>query len=206
MTRLILVRHGRSEANLTHTFAGLTDAALSELGKKQAQALADRLAATEHIDAIYASDLSRAVDTALPTAKRFGLTVKTDKDLREIFAGVWENMTFEDILAQYHADRVRWLEDLGNSYCTSGESVKEVAARVERALVRIAKENDGKTVMIATHWTPLYCIFSIATGTPLEKIRSLPQPTNCAITLLNYENDSFVPVYLNDDAHLTDIS
>lgn len=206
MTRLILVRHGRSEANLKQVFAGYTDAALSDLGKRQAEAVADRLAATEHIDAIYASDLSRAVDTALPTAKRFGLTVKTDKDLREIFAGVWENMTFEDILAQYHADRVRWLEDLGNSYCTGGETVKEVAARVQRALVRIAKENDGKTVMIATHWTPLYCAFSIATGTPIEKIRSLPQPINCAITLINYENDKFAPVYINDDAHLSDIS
>lgn len=206
MTRLILVRHGRSEANLKNTFAGYTDAALSDLGKRQAEAVADHLAATEHIDAVYASDLSRAVDTALPTAKRFGLTVKTDKDLREIFAGVWENMTFEDILEQYHADRVRWIEDLGNSYCTGGETVKEVAARVERALVRIAKENDGRTVMIAAHWTPIYCAFCLATNTPLEKIRTLPSPLNCAVSLFTYENDKFAPVYINDDAHLSDIS
>ncbi len=206
MTRLILVRHGRSEANLTQTFAGHTDAALSKLGQRQAEAVADRLAATEQINAVYASDLSRAVETARPTAARFGLPVLTDEGLREIFAGVWENMTFDDILEQYHADRVQWLEDLGNACCTGGESVKEVYARVKHALFRIAEENDGKTVMIASHWTPIYCAFCMATGTPIEEIRTLPMPLNCAISLFTYENNSLAPIYLNDDAHLTDIS
>lgn len=206
MTRLILTRHGRSEANLTHVFAGHTDAALSPLGKEQAELLARRLFETEQIDVVYASDLSRTVKTARPTAERFGLPIKTDPALREIFAGEWENLTFDEIMAKYRDDRVRWIDDLAHARCTGGETVREVAARMEQALRRIAEENEGKTVLISTHWTPLYCVFSLATGTPLEKIRALPQPTNCGITIIHYENGKFTPVVINDDAHIPSYS
>ena len=206
MTRLILTRHGRSEANLTHVFAGHTDAPLSPLGKEQAELLARRLYETEKIDVIYASDLSRTVETARPTAERFGLPIKTDPALREIFAGAWENLTFDELMQKYRVDRERWTLDLPNARCTGGESVREVAVRMECALRRIAEENEGKTVLISTHWTPLYCAFSFATGTPLEKIRTLPQPTNCSITIIHYENGKFTPVVINDDAHIPSYS
>ena len=76
MTRIILVRHGQSEANLAHRWAaGATDTKLTALGKKQAELLADYLTAHERIDAIYASPLSRATDTVRPTAERLGLSV-----------------------------------------------------------------------------------------------------------------------------------
>lgn len=206
MTRLILTRHGRSEANLTHVFAGHTDAALSPLGKEQAELLARRLYETEKIDVIYASDLSRTVETARPTAERFGLPVQTDPELREIFAGVWEDLSFDEIMAKYRDDRVLWNDDLANARCTEGETVREVAVRMEQALRRIAEENEGKTVLISTHWTPLYCAFSLVTGTPLERIRTLPQPTNCAVTIVHYENGKFAPVVINDDAHIKSYS
>ena len=113
MTRLIIVRHGQSEANLAHLFAAHTDAKLTEIGRAQAEALAEQLSKTEKIDAVYASDLSRATDTVAPTAARFGLTVIPDEKLREIRAGDWENLPFGELRVNpaYSEDYRMWAED-----------------------------------------------------------------------------------------------
>ena len=98
MTRLILIRHGFSMANAEDRFAGYSDFPLSDIGHEQARLAAEYLFANEKIDKIYASDLLRAYHTAPPTAEKFGLPVIKEPRLREIYAGRWEGMKFEEIL------------------------------------------------------------------------------------------------------------
>ena len=76
MTRIILIRHGQSIANFIGKFAGHSDFDLTELGHRQAELAAGYLLKNEKIDKIYASDLLRAYNTAVPTAKALGLEIK----------------------------------------------------------------------------------------------------------------------------------
>lgn len=94
MTTVLLIRHGQSVTNVTQVFTGHYDVPLSPLGQEQARRTAAYLQKNFRIDAIYASDLMRAMQTAQPTAAAFGLPICPEPDLREICAGRWERMPF----------------------------------------------------------------------------------------------------------------
>lgn len=206
MTRIIMIRHGQSEANKARIFAGHTDAPLSEKGHAQAEAAAAYLLAHEHIDAVYASDLSRAMETARHTADAFSLPIHPEPALREIFAGAWEGRYFDDLNVEYSADRERWRCDLANAFCTGGESIASVFARSLAAVTRIAKENEGKTVLIAAHWTPVLAMICTAEGYGVEHIGSCTEPRNASISILRFENGVFSPECLNITEHLGDLA
>lgn len=205
MTRLILLRHGQSEANKNGWWAGTTDAPLTELGHRQAQAAADYLTTHEQIDAIYASSLSRAYHTALPTAKALDLPVTPEDDLMEIFGGIWEKMPFHELEVRYALDRAKWFTDLGGARCPGGETVAHLFDRVLAAVRRIAAENEGKTVLIASHWTPVICLMAVAQGYGLENLGRCIEPRNASLQILRFENGVFSPERLNITEHLNDV-
>ena len=115
MTTILLIRHGESEANRLGFFAGQTDVALEEKGLEQAKITADFIARTYQVDAVYASDLRRAYDTGLATAQLVGQEVRKEPRMREIYAGQWQGLAFDQIVARYAQDYNLWLHDIGNS-------------------------------------------------------------------------------------------
>lgn len=202
MTRLILLRHGQSEANRDIWFAGHTDAALTDLGRRQAQAAAAYLRANEQIDAVFSSPLRRAADTAAPTAEAFSLPVLPMQDLREIFAGVWEGMPFSLLNIRYALDRARWFNDLPNARCTGGETVAQVFDRVTEAVRHLALAHEGKTILLASHWTPILCVMTMAQGHDVTQIQKCIEPKNASIQIIRFENGGFCPERLNLTEHL----
>ena len=94
MTRLILIRHGQSEANLTRRFAGHFNAPLTELGRSQAEKSAEYVAENYKVSKVYASDLARAFDTGLAIAQSHNIPIYKTQQLREIFAGDWEGKQY----------------------------------------------------------------------------------------------------------------
>lgn len=96
MTHLLLIRHGETLWNRQGRFQGSADIALSELGRAQARRLAESLA-DKHLDAIYSSPLSRALDTAKAVAAPHGLEVQVVDDLAEINVGEWSGKTWAEI-------------------------------------------------------------------------------------------------------------
>ncbi len=154
MTRMIIVRHGQSTGNLGGRFLGHYDGELTNLGRRQAERAADYLK-NEKIDIAYASDLSRAYETGSIIAVPHRLVPIKDQNLREIFAGKWENVEFTKIAEQYPDDWKLWLDDAFRSRPTDGESVMELMTRVTSEFWKIASENNGKTVLVATHATPI---------------------------------------------------
>lgn len=205
MTTFLLIRHGESEANLKRFFAGQCDVPLTPLGHQQAQCTAAFIAANYHVDAVYASDLQRAYDTGAHIASCFGLPVHSEPGLREIFAGQWQEMTF-DLLETVHADSFgRWRENFGNAACPDGESIVQVAQRVYDTICRIAEENPGKTVAIATHATPIRTLQWRAAQLPLSEMKNVTWVSNASVSELRWENGVLTPVRISQDAHLTDM-
>ena len=148
MTRVILIRHGFSQANAEDRFAGHSDFPLSDIGQEQAHRAAAWLVTHEKIDKIYASDLLRAYHTATPVAEALGLAVIPEPRMREIFAGEWEGKKFSELLIEYKKDFGVWKNDFANARCTGGESVTELYDRVVACVMELAAQNDGKTILI----------------------------------------------------------
>ncbi len=203
MTRIILVRHGRSMANVADIFAGITETPLTPHGLLQAQAVANYLFEHEKIDKVYASPLSRAMDTVRPTAERFGLSVIPDKGLIEVNGGRWEGLSFAALAEKYPEDFEPWISSTPvNASPTEGESTREVYARVVACIKRIAKENEGKTVLIGSHMTPVRALLVEALfGTVEAYTRKVAVP-NASLHILRYENGALTPEKISITEHL----
>ena len=115
MTTILLVRHGESAANRDNVFAGNYDAELLPRGYEQARLTARYIKENFAVDAIYSSDLSRAYNTALCIAEELGLPVTADRRFREIDAGVWDGVAFEQIIKTHPDEFKAWVADIGNS-------------------------------------------------------------------------------------------
>lgn len=188
MTKLIIVRHGHSIANDALCFAGITDTPLSTVGIQQAEHVGAYLAANIHIDKIYTSGMTRTVQTAMPTATRLGLPLHTETGLREIFAGLWEALSYKEIKRLYHDDFMVWTFDNSHARCTCGESTRQLYYRIKEAVFRLAEENEGKTLLLVTHSTPLHLLHAIAMGYSPEQTHLAPSQKNASINVFHYEN------------------
>ena len=197
MTRFIVVRHGRSIANDRGVFSCRQDVPLSPVGFKQAQHVADHLAAHEQIDAIYTSGMLRTIQTATPTAERFGLKIQTEPDLCEIFAGLWEGVHYNELNRRFHEDWMNWLYDFSNACCTGGESVRALYHRLETALRRIAAQNKNQTVMLTTHCTPLRVMIAMSMGYGPDRVHLAPTPTNATINIFDYKDGALTAEVTN---------
>ena len=197
MTRFIVVRHGRSSANNKGVFSCLQDVPLASIGIKQARYVTKYLAAHEQIDAIYTSGMLRTAQTATPTAEHFGLELQSEHGLREIFAGLWEGVPYGELDRRFHEDWMDWLYDFSNARCTGGESVRELYRRLEATLRRIAAQNEGKTVMLTTHCTPLRVMIAMSMGYGPDRVHLAPTPTNATINIFGYKDGALTAEVTN---------
>lgn len=191
MTKVILVRHGQSEANLNMCFAGQCNPDLTELGYKQAERFSKWVIENYKIDKIYASDLLRAYNTAKPTADQLNLPIIKNINFREINGGKWENVKFEKLLTDYAEDYGLFVNDIGNSRCSEGESVKELSIRVLAELKKVCEDNPDKTILIATHATPIRAIQTILQKGDISYAKDVPWTPNASATVLKYEDGKF---------------
>ncbi len=189
MTRMIFVRHGESLGNLTRRFYGQTDGALTDKGRAQAKLTAEYLKGT-HIDAAYASDLIRAYETGSIVAAPHGLVPIPDKNLREINAGKWEDLPFSEIIENYPDTFGVWMNDVGASRPDDGESVAELYERVTREVWRIAEENPGKTLLIATHATPIRVLTCYWSGKGVAATKDFGWVPNASVSIVDYDTDT----------------
>ena len=201
MVRLLLIRHGESEANNKKYFAGQYDAPLMPKGMEQAEKTARYIVEKYVPTKIYASDLKRAYCTALPVAKLLGEEVITDQGLREIYAGKWQKMAFDDLEKTYSGEYGVWLTDIGNAHCNDGESVKELSERVMASLMAIAKENEGETVAVATHATPIRVAQTMIQYGDISCMKNVPWVSNGSVTVLEYDG-KWKCVSVSEDSHL----
>jgi broad specificity phosphatase PhoE len=169
VTRLLLVRHGETDWNADGRLQGQTDRPLSDFGRRQARQLADELA-DEQLEAIYASDLARARETAEIVGELLALPVALDPDLREKDWGTWEGLTAVE------RDRIEFV----------GESTEAHQKRILCALQRISERHAGAgTVLVVTHGGSMRRVQTAAMG------MALPVVDNCGRWACACENGAF---------------
>lgn len=202
MTRILLVRHGQTLWNHELRYQGHRDIPLSEEGRAQARRLSRRLA-EEKIDAFYASDLSRAYETAQIIAAPHNQEVKQVRDLKETNFGKWEGMTHAEITKEYGELAQRWFNDPFNTTLPEGESMGDVKARSELALKQIVDAHPNQTVAVVAHGGILRLLLSGVLHMSPDGWWRIKQD-NLALNIIEYYGDKAIVCLMNDTSHLKD--
>lgn len=206
MTRLILIRHAETEANVNEIWHGSLDAPLTPLGQAQVRATVQRLIeihAVSPIDHIYVSPLLRARQTAQAIADVIERTLRIEEGLSEMSIGDWEGRTFEHLR---EIDRLweRWQADPAFAP-PNGESPVLFGRRVLAIYEQLADTHPHETLLTITHGCAISSLLAQWLGEgPLDWQRW--DPANCAISILERVEQTWHPVLINDTSHLEGIS
>lgn len=206
-THVILIRHGQSQGNAEGRFGGHTDTPLSPLGRRQAQATAKALA-SEKFDAVYASDLPRAIATATPLAQLTGAPLETTEALRERSVGVMEGLTFAEAAAQHPEQYQALLRRDFDHVLLGGESYRQMLDRAAAKLDEAIDKHKGGRIALFTH-TGTICILILHLMGALDAPELKPvwiATQNCGLARFDLRADDFVRVLaINDTRHLDGI-
>jgi broad specificity phosphatase PhoE len=199
MLHLILVRHGETEWNVQRRYQGQFNVPLSSVGRQQAERIAQRLA-SQKIDAIYASDLERAWETAAIIAAKHNLAVASEPRLRELKFGVLEGLTFDEAQIQYPEMITAWLKDF-NQPPQGAESVDLFNARIIALLDDLKQKHDEQTLLLVGHGGSLSEILRVVLGLSREK-RWYLEMENASLSEVSIAEDYVSLKRLNDTGHL----
>ena len=170
MATILLARHGETDWNATKRWQGHADRRLTERGLAQAAALAERLDGIP-LEAVYASDLSRARDTGELVAKRQSVPFRALRELREVDVGSWAGLTRPEAAERFPAGFARW--EKGYPGWEDGETYEQMADRIVAAVRRIAAEHPLGPVLVVTHAGPIRALHSAALGLDIHTYRRL---------------------------------
>jgi len=203
-TRVLLIRHGQSQGNAEGRFGGHTATPLSARGRRQAEATAQALS-YEPFNAIYSSDLPRAVETARPLSRLTGLEIQSTDAFRERSVGVMEGLTFEEAAERHPEQYAALIRRDFEHVLLGGESYRQMLERAARELDRAIEEHRGGSIAVFSH-TGTICILALHLMGALDAPELRPvwiATTNCGITRFELRNDGFVRVLaINDTRHL----
>lgn len=183
-TLILAIRHGETAWNKATRIQGQLDIGLNETGLRQADAVGQALAG-ETVHAVYASDLSRATQTATPLARAKGLAIGPVQGLRERHFGLWQGETYGDIERKYPEDFARWRVREADFAVEGAESLCVLQARMTQTLQDLAQGHKGQTIAIFTHGGCLDIVYRLATGLPLQALRTWPI-SNAVVNRLRY--------------------
>lgn len=195
--RVYIVRHGETDYNAEHRWQGHLDIPLNESGLEQAEKAAHYLK-NESIDAIFASDLSRAFSTAQAIAKSQELEVIPEPRLREMNVGNFQGLTRSQLTERFPKELEQWNVD-DNFAPPSGESRIQLQERAYVAWEDITNRKDLKSVMLVSHGGTLRMLLKKLL--PPEQVDSL-RFANTSISILEREKKVWKVVALNVTPHL----
>lgn len=182
--QLILTRHGQTDWNLEHRTQGRTDIPLNDMGKMQAQCLAQRLRKRK-IDVIYTSPLLRARQTAQIVADACGAVVVPEDALLERQFGIWEGMCFADIVQQYPEDLDIWEHGPDVHLIEGAEKLDDMLERAQMFYSQIKRKHKQEdTLLLVSHSITVRLMIADLIGLPIKYIHNL-YLDNCSYTVMD---------------------
>lgn len=200
MTSIYLIRHGETEWNKISKVQGQIDIELSENGVRQAKLLAKRLS-MEKIDAIYASNLKRARQTAAIIAEYHKHEILEREDIREISLGPWEGLTVDEIRIKYSEHYRVYREDPFNFNMPGAETFTKLADRTYNAIVSIVKENTDKTIIVVSHGNAIKAAIMRILDIDIKHYTKF-RISNASISVVNFYESGAAINSLNNTEHL----
>jgi 2,3-bisphosphoglycerate-dependent phosphoglycerate mutase len=165
MTEILLIRHGETAWNAEKRLQGHLDIPLNAEGERQAAALGAALA-NEPIDAVFSSDLQRALQTARAVAAPRGMPVVIDNGLRERCFGAFEGLQYHEIETRYPEAYAAWRARDRDARYPDGkhvaETLDEFHARVTGTLHRLLQQKSYRKIAVVTHGGVLDCLYRVA--------------------------------------------
>lgn len=201
MTQIYLIRHAEAEGNLYRRMHGLFDGEVTPRGLRQIAALRQRFDGVR-LDAVYASPLKRAYRTAEGLCVGRAIEPIPLPGLEEVHMGVWEDLPF-GACEQQSSEQYKNFTGMNAAFSVpGGETFREAQARITEALLRIAAEQEGRTVAVASHAMALRTALCWAHGWGLERLPEVRRMENTAVSLLTLEDGVPSVCYEQDDSHL----
>ena len=202
MTKFIITRHGQTEWNVEKRMQGQANSPLTELGRKQADALRQRLSDTE-FDAVYCSSLQRAVDTADIICKGRKQDIVHLDSLMEIAIGSWSGMLLSEVDEAYPEQSNNfWKNPEAYIPMPGGETYLQLRERAGKALLEMAKKHKNQTVLVVSHGFVLKLLYNIFRYQPLADIASNhPHPKSCCYCEVEWTDAVWHINSWNDTTH-----
>jgi len=200
LLKLILVRHGQTFWNREMKYQGHSDIVLDEEGLRQAELVGERLK-QESVQAVYSSDLKRAMVTAEKIAAHHGLPVGIMPDLREIMFGEWEGYTFQFVYERWPQEADKLFTSALEARIPGGETFEQVKERAQRAIDELTAKHQDQTVVVVCHGGIIRTILCNVLGIDLNRVWDIKQD-NTAVNIIEVHPGRNVIALVNDTHHL----
>jgi len=200
LTRFVLVRHGQTEWNRVERFRGRADLDLDEVGVRQGEASAERIARWQ-TSALYSSPLRRAMRTAEIISRRLNLPVTPLDGLIDIDYGTWQGLSQEEVSGR-DGDRYKlWLESPDKVEFPDGESLEDVRGRVVGVIEELSSRHDDQTIILVSHKVVCKVVLLYLLGLDNSRFWHVEQDVGAINAFEVIEGISRVSL-LNDTCHL----
>ena len=193
-TRLYLIRHGEVEGAGTPRYNGHADVSLTERGKAQYLGIRERLAEAK-ITACYTSDLVRCTWGAEMLGARMGFEPVREPNLRELDIGIWEGMTWAELMEKSPEEWQTRLADIVSYRVPGGENLLDLQNRIMPVINDIVTRHRGEEVLVVAHGGANRVILLNAIGAPLASLFNVEQ-NYCCLNIIDYYADGKTVVKL----------
>ena len=193
-TRLYLIRHGEVEGAEMSRYNGHADVSLTERGKAQYLQIRERLAEAR-ITACYTSDLVRCAWGADMLSAHRGIEPVRERSLRELDIGIWEGMTWTELMEKYPVEWQTRLADIVNYRVPGGENLLDLQGRIIPVINGIVERHRGEEVLVVAHGGANRVILLNAIGAPLSSLFTIEQ-NYCCLNIIDYYADGKTVVKL----------
>jgi len=199
-----VVRHGRTEWNRVERFRGRADIELDEVGMKQAEATAGRIAEWQ-VSVIYSSPLRRALTTAEVLARRFDLEVQLLPGIIDIDYGEWQGLSPDEAAAKDGVLYSRWLKSPNKVKFAGGESLAGVRKRAASTVDTLITQHPKETIALVSHKVVCQILILSLLGVDNSHFWQIAQDV-CAVNLFEVRGGVPSALLLNDTCHLNGVS
>ena len=201
MTKIYIVRHCEAEGNNKRLFQGTTDCDITKLGEKQLEFLKDRFKSIP-LKRIYTSPLIRAQKTALAIKGDRDIDILKIDGLEELNGGVLEGKPFMPTIRSIPGLAEIWNDTPQDFAPEGGEPMRDAYERIWNAVKRIANENEGETVAVATHGGVIRCLNCRLLYGDITRLKDTPWSENTSVSLITVDKDGAKLEYMNDHSHV----
>lgn len=200
MTKFYLTRHGQTEWNVAKRMQGQHNSNLTDTGVRQAQALGKAIRDLK-IDCIYSSSSQRTLDTANLIRGDRNLDIIPEDDLREIYLGTWEGLTFEEAEQSYPETFDNFWHHPEKYIPVDGETFEQVRTRTSNVLKKLAKQYPDKSILIVTHGVVLRTLYTFFRHVNIAESVKFEHPHSTCFCEVIYESSEWKVMKWNNTDH-----